>query len=864
MHNKRTGSKAEVDAFLISHGINLHSDTAYSELLERIRPTPRLRRSFLEPYFINRSPSPAHWALAKLVEAGVFRDLYTTNFDNLIEQSIGQLGQLRVVSHEEQAADSGDFEQIPTVYKLHGDYLFDRLANTEAELAHLGTSQAAKLRMACTRGGLIIIGYSGRDKSIMEVLTASAQAGIPLGLYWLAKDGDSLAPMVDELMRVSPSCYVSTIGGFDDFIATVSDSVTRGRSTRRVDRNLTDVREPFVAHPNGVRALIDKVDDALVHSESSIVCISGLPGVGKTTTARRAAGEISIHFSAHAIISAKDRVLAASDIIDECYLQMPISKNSADNMSLGSLVRYLESNNALLLLDNLDGVDGSVLDFLEGLPSPSKALVTVRDIRSIRSRIPHVWEIEHTGLTRDEMAELLELWVRRSPTLGRKIGAATPEEVERLLIASNGWPEAMVMLLTTLSNSLLHINQLDDNIRQDIYAFILGGLYTGLDRPAKACIVWTGNFPVSFTVDGLARVSRASRRSIEKSVGRLIDSHLIKEMSVSQYTWAHPIVREFVTSKSRRHASADARVAAVERFLEEWADKYGGQPMSDWSNFAMLDREFENLKVMMERVADRDRYDVVTRIYRCLFSYIVERGYWTFTEAWCERMVAQKLHKADQSDWLIWWSWIKYYLRRDFSSSATLAEQALALNPRENRQRFEGHRRALIAQGQLGQLDSVTEHLLAAEDLCKRSWSSDSDQAIDLLNSEATAWLGIGLVRNDQPLYAQALAVYEKAERVAARKDNPNTREIGIAMLGQARCLTALGQTELALERAQSSLGYAWRVSWLRGIAEANELVAHLAAQLGQTSLAQSARDVAERMGQRLRSSAASEREPSA
>ena len=157
-----------------------------------IRPTPRLRRAYLEQYLTGRAPSPAHWALAKLVQARVFRNLYTTNFDQLIEHSVGQLTSLRVVSYDEQVSGSGEFEHQPTLYKLHGDYLFDRMSNTRSELQHLGPLQAVKLQSACASGGLVIVGYSGRDRSIMEVLTASARAGIPLGLYWLTRPGEEL------------------------------------------------------------------------------------------------------------------------------------------------------------------------------------------------------------------------------------------------------------------------------------------------------------------------------------------------------------------------------------------------------------------------------------------------------------------------------------------------------------------------------------------------------------------------------------------------------------------------------------------------------------------------------------------------
>ncbi len=858
-HRDDAASYDQVELWLSEEGLVQSPDTAYSDILELIRPTPRLRRTFLEPFFVNQKPSPAHWALAKVVEARVIKDLYTANFDTLIEQSAGQLTTLRVVSYDEQVAGTGDFESQPTLYKLHGDYLFDRLANTQGELRHLGASQAAKLQRACAQGGLVVVGYSGRDHSIMEVLTAAARAGVPLGLYWLARRGDPVASMVQDLMESSTSCHIAYIEGFDDFAAALNNAITRTRSTIRVERALTDNREPFVAHKDGVQTLIEKLSSALAAPQSSVVCLSGLPGVGKTATARRVVAQIVARYTGHALISGKDRVLTVSDIVDECHLQLPIRNPNPDSMdrSIEHLLSHLETVPTLLLLDNLDGVHSSVIDFLADLPPPSRALVTMRDARDVRYRIPHLWEIEHTGLTRDEMAELLSLWVQRSPVLGRKIGNARPEDVERLLVASNGWPEAMVMLLSTLSNTLLHIDEIDETVQGGIYEFLLGGLYSRLSRPAKSCLVWSGSFPVTFTLDGLASVSKMKRSTVERAIEMLLDAHLVKELFIGQYTWAHPIVREYVARKARRYDREGERRHAVQAYLENWARQYGGQPTSDWSNFLHLDKEFENLKRLMANAFEQDDLRSVTSIYRWLFSYIVERGYWTFTESWCERMVARSLRQADLADWLIWWSWIKFYLRRDFSDSASLAERALSLNPRENRLRFQAHRRALVAHGRLGNERDVADHRRAAAEICARAWSSDSDEAIDLMNSEGSAWLALGQASANDGLIEKAIGVFERAERVSRRRSEPNTREIGVAMLGQASCLAALGQDEQGLELAQGSLAYAWRVSWLRGIAEANELVAELAERLNRKDLAQSARDVAERMGSQLRSAPA-------
>lgn len=847
-------SKAELDGWLEREQLLQNPDTAYSDALELIRPTPRLRRTYLEQYLQGRVPSPAHWALAKLVQAGIFRNLYTTNFDQLIEQAVSQLGTMRVVSYDEQVPGSGDFEHQPTLYKLHGDYLFDRMSNTESELQHLGPLQAAKLQRACASGGLVVIGYSGRDHSIMEVLHAAAKDGIPLGLYWLTRDVDDLAPMVLELVNSGSSSYIVQIDGFDSFVATLNEAASRGRAVRRAETAITDVREPFVAHDEGVSAIMAKAEAALRSAESSIVCISGLPGVGKTATARHLLDRIGGSLGAQVVISGKDRVLSASDVVDQCYIQLQIPRRSeAAENDFEYLSSSLSTTPTLLLLDNLDNADASVLDVLSRMPSACRILITVRDVRAIRTQIPHIWEVEHTGLTRSEMTELVDVWVERSPVLGRKMSGATSVDIERLLTISNGWPEAMIIMLSRLVTSLRHVGDLDERDQQDVYDFILGGLYSGLDRSTKSLLTWTGSFPVTFTVDGLTEVTRLSRRVVERSLAVLLDVHLLKELLAGQYAWAHPIVREFVMAKVRQRPDTNERSADVSKYLIQWARTYGGQPKSDWANFLFLDKEFENLKALMESAYAAGAFSSITTIYRSLFSYIVERGYWSFTEQWCERMFAVGVRRTELPDWLIWWSWIKYYLRRDYRAAVDLAENALAVNPRQNRQRFEAHRRALVAYGTLGDLVAAMVHKDAAEEICVRTWAHDSDAMIDLLNSEAVALLGVGSRNADRAMLEQAMSVFDHAERLGRGRADPNTREIGVSMLGQARCLGLLGFDADALQLAQNALGDAWRISWLRGIAELNELIALLATRLGQSALAESARAVADQTDSQLR-----------
>lgn len=73
--------------------------------------------------------------------------------------------------------------------KLHGDFRSRRLKNTADELREQDARLRELLVSASGRSGLIVVGYSGRDDSIMDALEAALDqpAPFPSGLFWLSR-----------------------------------------------------------------------------------------------------------------------------------------------------------------------------------------------------------------------------------------------------------------------------------------------------------------------------------------------------------------------------------------------------------------------------------------------------------------------------------------------------------------------------------------------------------------------------------------------------------------------------------------------------------------------------------------------------
>ena len=95
-----------------------------------------------------------------------------------------------------------DEKRWPVYGKLHGDYHSDALKNTDAELRQQDVEMRRSLVDCCRRQGLAVIGYSGRDASIMAALEEALDEGrgFPGGLFWFKRGQDTPYSAVTALI----------------------------------------------------------------------------------------------------------------------------------------------------------------------------------------------------------------------------------------------------------------------------------------------------------------------------------------------------------------------------------------------------------------------------------------------------------------------------------------------------------------------------------------------------------------------------------------------------------------------------------------------------------------------------------------
>ncbi|PTR16941.1 SIR2-like protein [Nitrosospira sp. Nsp2] len=207
---------ARVDKFLRTSSL-LPPDgdpNEYGAAFEAVYPNERHRRQYIDDAISKGTPSFAHRALAALISSKQLSCVFTTNFDALMETSATLTDQLLLPEKRAMptvaALDSVERAQRcvaesdwPLIAKLHGDYKSTKIKNTGIELEHQDERMRGVLVEACKRFGLVVVGYSGRDVSVMEALESVLKHSpvYPSGLYWVTSSKSKLLPAVQRLLK---------------------------------------------------------------------------------------------------------------------------------------------------------------------------------------------------------------------------------------------------------------------------------------------------------------------------------------------------------------------------------------------------------------------------------------------------------------------------------------------------------------------------------------------------------------------------------------------------------------------------------------------------------------------------------------
>lgn len=188
----------------------------YAAAFEMVYPQERHRRQYIDDKVRLGTPSYGHKVLGAMMAASKVDCVFTTNFDPLVEDAALAANQLLPTAEQKRATvaaiDSGaramrclNESDWPLIAKLHGDYQSVAMKNTWAELENQDGAMEHVLVEASKRFGLVFVGYSGRDASVMQALTSVLKypSPFPNGLYWVTGSTSKLLPAVTEFLTAA-------------------------------------------------------------------------------------------------------------------------------------------------------------------------------------------------------------------------------------------------------------------------------------------------------------------------------------------------------------------------------------------------------------------------------------------------------------------------------------------------------------------------------------------------------------------------------------------------------------------------------------------------------------------------------------
>lgn len=211
----------------------LDSSKEYSFYAEKAYPIPDDRRKYFFSLIENKEPYIGYKLLCLLAEYNIVKSVWTTNFDGLVVRAAHQnkLTPIEITLDNSDRIYRNQSSKELLSIALHGDYKFNTLKNTEKELDNQHDTFKEQFSMYHTDKNLIVLGYSGRDKSLMDTISIAFTKKGSGRLYWCGF-GHEISKEVSELiLKIRESgreaYYIST-DGFDKTLIHLSKSAFEG------------------------------------------------------------------------------------------------------------------------------------------------------------------------------------------------------------------------------------------------------------------------------------------------------------------------------------------------------------------------------------------------------------------------------------------------------------------------------------------------------------------------------------------------------------------------------------------------------------------------------------------------------------
>ncbi|HEX3131623.1 MAG TPA: SIR2 family protein, partial [Thermoanaerobaculia bacterium] len=539
----------------------------YVNVNDQITLADHVRQALKKP---GVGPTEVHRELIKLPVPRIF----TTNLDNLLEDAFRErdLKFDTIVTDQDVALmDSGK----KSIVKLHGDLAQPASWVLTSEHYENYFSQhpgiANLLGMDLHSRTVLFLGYSFNDIDMRMILSRVKRVASEFRRNLFAVQLNPTTLEVEELKRrkikviglhAEPGGYNQALRQWlERFVRRVRESPVLHSVARQffvldfINGNLPS-RSPDLLDRAADR---ERVMDGL-RSRYPLVSIKGFAGVGKTSLAkevgfncsqrRRAPDADEVVFEYVVWISAKDKPDQRrwlDDVLNEIAKttnNIYITQRQSRTEKESEIGQILGCYKILVIIDNFETIeDPDLIDWLERLPYPSKALITSR---SRPERIA-AWTVNLKGLETKDAAKLL----RQHETL---VEGEEDRTLNELVRVTSGNPQAMKLALGLMRGGIVDLKQIvreldgpgwnPDKIFRALFSFA----WEGISEPSREILRVTPLF---------VGVSSIRKDALKAAAGLSLDDFrqgLFQCLEVSLLEEAHELERYVIHSKTRDYA----------------------------------------------------------------------------------------------------------------------------------------------------------------------------------------------------------------------------------------------------------------------------------------------------------------------
>ena len=215
----------------------LGDENEYSFYAEKAYPIEGDRIKYFTGLSKDKSPYVGYKLLCLLNKFGVVKSIWSTNFDGLVTRAAQQLNitpiDINLDNEDRIYRNACDSELL--YIALHGDYKYTKLKNTSKELDNQSDVFVNALKRYFVDKNLIVCGYSGRDKSLMDALLKAFQEKGSGRVYWCGY-GEDIPQIVRSFLcavrSVGRECYYISTDGFDKTMISLAKACVENDSSK--------------------------------------------------------------------------------------------------------------------------------------------------------------------------------------------------------------------------------------------------------------------------------------------------------------------------------------------------------------------------------------------------------------------------------------------------------------------------------------------------------------------------------------------------------------------------------------------------------------------------------------------------------